>query len=526
MADNSVSLTFAKMPTVTVDGKTHKFTVDKQTGEFEPHKEGNVTYTLKKDATSGKYEMVITGDPKSLEKYNFSVKDGHMTKASFDGKDIDAKYFPGQVDIGAGKSSKKSDPYYQSFALSGSALASRKDFMKNVFGLEEKDSDEVEDPKTTQTPQNKKDIENGEGVIVEKKLQEPMPVPTRAILKDKAHKLLDKMNKAEEQLPSLKENSAAKDIRKSLSRLADGSSLDSLNFENSETEKLFLSSANDYLLGLDADIEALSQPSPPSLDLIKDYPDQFQSALSEVLKNVKIAGNSQDNLKILSSLPEDKKEKVLKKFNDLVNQKVNSVADSDSTSSASDPSQKSTQLLESIGLQRQVVPGDGNCLYFASRANDEPGLAGSSSSNSPRAANEQRHQMLEFLQKMTPKQAQKFPGKEFFMTWEALQSGLLSEDQLNNAEKNFSRPPIDSSSWGNSSHLKLNAIRTGKPQVVIDAGSQKVHVYYPKGKTKSVDASAENVKSDLHAFIAERGAHIYEALPNHWNAVKVSANVA
>jgi len=276
MADNSVSLTFAKMPTVTVDGKTHKFTVDKQTGEFEPHKEGNVTYTLKKDATSGKYEMVITGDPKSLEKYNFSVKDGHMTKASFDGKDIDAKYFPGQVDIGAGKSSKKSDPYYQSFALSGSALASRKDFMKNVFGLEEKDSDEVEDPKTTQTPQNKKDIENGEGVIVEKKLQEPMPVPTRAILKDKAHKLLDKMNKAEEQLPSLKENSAAKDIRKSLSRLADGSSLDSLNFENSETEKLFLSSANDYLLGLDADIEALSQPSPPSLDLIKDYPDQFQ----------------------------------------------------------------------------------------------------------------------------------------------------------------------------------------------------------------------------------------------------------
>jgi alkyl sulfatase BDS1-like metallo-beta-lactamase superfamily hydrolase len=70
--------------------------------------------------------------------------------------------------------------------------------------------------------------------------------------------------------------------------------------------------------------------------------------------------------------------------------------------------------------------------------------------------------------------------------------------------------------------LKLNAIRTDKPQVVIDAGSQKVHVYYPKGKTKSVDASAENVKSDLHDFIAERGAHIYEALPNHWNAVQVA----
>jgi hypothetical protein len=523
MSANSITLNFQKMPTVTVDGKTQKFTADKTTGEFQEIKQGNVTYSLKKDVTSGKYEMVITGDPKSLEKYNFSVKDGRMTKASFDGKDIDAKYFPGQVDIGAGKSSKKFDPYYQSFSLSGSALASRKDFLKNVFGLEEKDSDEVEDPKNTQTPQNKKDIENGDGVIVEKKLQEPMPVPTRAILKDKAHKLLDKMNKAEEQLPGLEQNSAAKDIRKSLSRLDEGASLNSLKFKNSETEKLFLSSANDYLLGLDADIEALIQPGHPSLGLIKDYPEQFQSALSEMLDYVEIAGNSQDNSKILSSLPEDKKEKVLKKFDYLVNQKVISVVDSDSTSSASDPSQKSAQLLESLGLQRQVVPGDGNCFYFASRANDQPDLAGSSISNSPRSANEQRHQMLEILQIMTPKQAQtKFPGKEFFMTWEALQSGLLSEDQLSSAEKNSSRPSIDFSSWGNSSHLKLNAIRTDKPQVVIDAGSQKVHVYYPKGKTKSVDASAENVKSDLHDFIAERGAHIYEALPNHWNAVQVA----
>jgi hypothetical protein len=72
MSANSITLNFQKMPTVTVDGKTQKFTADKTTGEFQEIKQGNVTYSLKKDVTSGKYEMVITGDPKSLEKYNFS----------------------------------------------------------------------------------------------------------------------------------------------------------------------------------------------------------------------------------------------------------------------------------------------------------------------------------------------------------------------------------------------------------------------------------------------------------------------
>ena len=539
MPDNSVSLSFAKMPTVTVDGKTYKFTADKTTGEFQEIKQGNVTYSLKKDAATGKYEMVITGDPKSLEKYNFAVNDGRMTKASFGGHDIDPKYFPGQVDVGAGKSSKKSGPYYQSFSLSGSALASKKDFLKNMFGVDEEEPEPADnaDSTTTQVPQPQKapqtvdaaepsdktqDVSPDPGIHVEKNKQEQATFLSRAILKEKAGKLLDKMQESREKLPALKDSPHANRLLKSISRFAEGSSLDLLKFSDPQTEHLFLSSAQDYLAGLEADVDALGQPDHSSLELIEQYPEQFQSAVSEVLGQDRKELNSRKTQEILSSLDETQKSQVLKLFNEFVLAKVASLADGVSLSSQSNPVEKSAELLKNLGLQRQEVPGDGNCFFFAVAANDSRDSEDSSISESPREANTRRDELLETFEKLTPDQAKKsFPGKELFLTWDALQSGLLTIEQIHNAEKTATRPPIDSTSWGNSSHLKLNAIRTGKPQIALDAGSQKIHVYHPGGGYKAVDASTENVKSDLQDFIKEKGAHIYESLPGHWNAAQI-----
>jgi hypothetical protein len=272
---------------------------------------------------------------------------------------------------------------------------------------------------------------------------------------------------------------------------------------------------------VDRDIDDFSNPKNSSLGLINHYPTEFLSACKQVAQDQNF--QTLDPVVIFSKLNGGEKTRVLELFDDLVNAKVSSMAVDQVSSNSPSPTQKSAQLLINLGLQRQVVPGDGTCFFFAVAANDSRDPRDSSISKSPREANTRRDELLKTFGQLTPAQAQKiFPRKELFLTWDALQSGLLSEDQLSSAENNPSRPLIDPSSWGNSSHLKLNAIRTNKPQVVIDAGSQKVHVYYPKGKTKSVDASAENVKSDLHDFIVERGAHIYEALPNHWNAVQVA----
>ena len=63
MPPNSISLNFEKMPTVTVDGKTHTFKPgDKPDEGFKPITQGGVTYSLVKDA-KGHFQMTITGEP-------------------------------------------------------------------------------------------------------------------------------------------------------------------------------------------------------------------------------------------------------------------------------------------------------------------------------------------------------------------------------------------------------------------------------------------------------------------------------
>jgi hypothetical protein len=449
-------------------------------------------------------------------------------------------FFKGTSHVGEGKGEK----HYDDFSIAGGYLADKVSFLKSgAWGLDQTSADkELErleqeakklaeskteakkdtEAKTESKPQLQvSDPAKKDQVDSPLKSNESVPVPTPAILKEEAGKLLNKMNKAQEHLPSLKENSAAQDIWKSLSRLAEGVSLESLEFNNPETEKLFLTSANDYLQGVDRDIDDFSNPKDASLGLINDYPKEFLSACTRVAQDQNF--QTLNPVVIFSKLKGDEKTKVLKLFEELVNAKVSSMAVDQVSSNSPSPTQKSAELLGNLGLQRQVVPGDGNCFFFAVAANDSRDSQDSSISKSPREANTRRDELLKTFQQLTHEQAQKtFRGKELFLTWDALQSGLLSEDQIITADKNPSRPLIAPSSWGNSSHLKLNAIRTGKPQVAIDAASDKIYVYHPSGRYKSVDAKHPNAKSDLQEFIKEKDAQIYESLPGHWNAVQVA----
>jgi hypothetical protein len=541
MRANSITLDFKKMPTVTVDGKTQKFQADKANNGFQEIIQGGVTYSLVKNAASGHFQMTIKGEPAALEKYNFGVGKGRVTNASFGKSDSMDGFFKGTSYVGDQSEAPK---YFESFSIGGAHLADRTAFLQSgAWGLDqtsaEKELNRLEEEakklaeskteakkdteaKTESKPQLQvSDPAKKDQVDSSQKSNESVPVPTTATLKEEAGKLLNKMNKAQEHLPSLKENSAAQDIRKSLSRLAEGVSLKSLKFNNPETEKLFLTSANDYLQGVDRDIDDFSNPKDSSLGLINDYPKEFLSACTRVAQDQNF--QTLNPVVIFSKLKGDEKTKVLKLFEELVNAKVSSMAVDQVSSNSPSPTQKSAELLGNLGLQRQVVPGDGNCFFFAVAANDSRDSQDSSISKSPREANTRRDELLKTFQQLTHEQAQKtFRGKELFLTWDALQSGLLSEDQIITADKNPSRPLIAPSSWGNSSHLKLNAIRTGKPQVAIDAASDKIYVYHPSGRYKSVDAKHPNAKSDLHEFIKEKDAQIYESLPGHWNAVQVA----
>jgi hypothetical protein len=315
-------------------------------------------------------------------------------------------------------------------------------------------------------------------------------------------------------------------LAKSLHRYAEGSSLQTLKFANPETEKLFLSSASDYLRGLEGDIDTFSKPKDASLELIENYSDKFQAACSALKESISILQNEDiselTNAQILSKLQPDEKKKVLELFSEFVNEANKSSVDH-SSSNSPNATQKSAELLKSLGLERKEVPDNGNCLFFAVSANEKPESDVSSFSNSPREANMVRDTLLESIQKMSPEQAKKImPGKEFFKTWDALQSGLPTRDQYLKAQDVQEGFQVDSSAWGDSNHLRLNAIRTGKPQVAIDAGSNKVEVYFPSGNHKTHSTSQAGLKEELLDFISQKGAQVYEALPNHWNAVQVA----
>ena len=113
MPPNSISLEFQKMPTVTVDGKTHKFKTDGANG-YKPITEGGVTYSLAKDAASGRYTMTMNGEPAALEKYNFSVGKGRVTDGKFGTQSMEG-FFKGTSHVGAGKGEK----HYGNFSFAG-----------------------------------------------------------------------------------------------------------------------------------------------------------------------------------------------------------------------------------------------------------------------------------------------------------------------------------------------------------------------------------------------------------------------
>lgn len=125
MPPNSISLEFNKMPTVTVDGKTHKFKADKA-GGYDQINKGGVTYSLVKDKDSGRFTMTMSGEPAALEKYNFSVGKGRVTNANFGKGDSMENFFKGSVAIG-----KKDNDYFANFSFAGGHLANRTAFLQS-----------------------------------------------------------------------------------------------------------------------------------------------------------------------------------------------------------------------------------------------------------------------------------------------------------------------------------------------------------------------------------------------------------
>lgn len=120
------------MPTVTVDGKTQKFQADKANGGYESITLGGVTYSLVKDAASGRYTMTIEGEPAALEKYNFSIGKGRVTDGKFGGDKME-NFFKGAVQIGE----KKKDDYFSDFSIAGGHLADRTAFLQSrAWGLD------------------------------------------------------------------------------------------------------------------------------------------------------------------------------------------------------------------------------------------------------------------------------------------------------------------------------------------------------------------------------------------------------
>jgi hypothetical protein len=134
MPPNSISLEFQKMPTVTVDGKTHKFQADKTTGGFQSIQEGGVTYSLVKDA-KGHFQMTITGEPAALEKYNFGVGKGRVTDAKFGGSDSMGNFFKRFSHVGDESEAPK---YFQSFSIGGASLKDRTAFLQSgAWGIDQ-----------------------------------------------------------------------------------------------------------------------------------------------------------------------------------------------------------------------------------------------------------------------------------------------------------------------------------------------------------------------------------------------------
>jgi hypothetical protein len=134
MPPNSISLEFNKMPTVTVDGETHKFQADGANG-YKSITEGGVTYSLSKDKTSGRYTMTMSGEPAALEKYNFSVGKGRVTEGKF-GSDSMGKFFKGSVSVGEKKNAD--NDYFQNFSIAGGHLANRTAFLQSgAWGLDQ-----------------------------------------------------------------------------------------------------------------------------------------------------------------------------------------------------------------------------------------------------------------------------------------------------------------------------------------------------------------------------------------------------
>jgi len=122
------------MPTVTVDGKTHKFQADKANGGFQQIQEGGVTYSLVKNA-KGHFQMTISGEPAMLEKYNFGVGKGRVTDAKFGGGDSMEDFFKRVSHVGEESEAPK---YFQSFSIGGAHLADRTAFLQSgAWGIDQ-----------------------------------------------------------------------------------------------------------------------------------------------------------------------------------------------------------------------------------------------------------------------------------------------------------------------------------------------------------------------------------------------------
>ena len=139
MPENSITLDFQKMPTVTVDGKTQKFQADKANNGFHEIIQGGVTYSLVKNAASGHFQMTIKGEPAALEKYNFGVGKGRVTNANFGKSGSMDGFFKGTSYVG---DQSKAPKYFESFSIGGAHLADRTAFLQSgAWGLDQTSAD-------------------------------------------------------------------------------------------------------------------------------------------------------------------------------------------------------------------------------------------------------------------------------------------------------------------------------------------------------------------------------------------------
>lgn len=302
------------MPTVTVDGETHKFKADKA-GGYDQITEGGVTYSLAKDATSGRYTMTMSGEPAALEKYNFSVGKGRVTEGKFGSESMEG-FFKGSVHLGDKKKTDKD--YFQNFSFAGGHLADKTSFLQSgAWGLDqssaEKELNRLEE-EAEAAAKKAKEAEDAKKTIGTPKVDDQKPVEQKS-------------------------GDSKEEISNS------GPTHESPKTDKTDLQEPSLTATSNQPLSADevAILKAsVSEAHHDTVDRLVANNDT--SSLREVLSALKEATNNETAQRILSD-----------KANALYSKGI----------STSDLARKTEANLAKLGLKANPTKGDGNCFFHA-----------------------------------------------------------------------------------------------------------------------------------------------------------------